>query len=68
MDHNCFLLSLYHVFKHNLIVLIWTFQTLVIEKFLPGKKEKIKLVITLPQKDYPNIDKSIFQGKTGGQT
>ena len=50
MDHNCFLLSLYYVFKHNLIVLIWTFQTLVIEKFLPGKKEKIKLVITLRQK------------------
>ena len=44
---------------------IWTFQTLVIEKFLPEKKEKIKLVITLPQKDYPNIGKSIFQGKTG---
>ena len=46
---------------HNLIVLIWTFQTLVIKKFLPGKKEKIKLVITLRQKDYANIDKSRFE-------
>jgi hypothetical protein len=50
----------YHVFKHNLFVLIWTFQTLIIKEFLPGKKEKIKLIITLRQKPQTKIQCNIL--------